>query len=185
MTRNGKIDHLPRTIRQQLNHRLDNGAEGKSVAEWLNLLGDPRPSSKKPPICFDLMPRGLRRRWIKVDEANSPGGASGVFTNRPCCRTAGVATPALDDRIPAELAIFQRPPTYNQRARRPRSGALIQTHCLWGRAPAINSRRSGTASTKAIICAFASSASSTKPTKLPNGYYFDPPPCLQFLLFRR
>ena len=38
MTRNGKIARLPQTIREQINRRLDNGQEGKQIAEWLNTL---------------------------------------------------------------------------------------------------------------------------------------------------
>src|ERR1039458_5655053 len=38
MTRKGKIARLPQAIREQINHRLQNGAEGKQIAEWLNAL---------------------------------------------------------------------------------------------------------------------------------------------------
>ena len=38
MTRRGKIARLPQPIREQINHRLENGAEGKQIAEWLNTL---------------------------------------------------------------------------------------------------------------------------------------------------
>ena len=38
MTRNGKIARLPQTIREQVNRRLDNGEQGKQIAEWLNTL---------------------------------------------------------------------------------------------------------------------------------------------------
>jgi len=36
--RNGKIAHLPRAIRDQLNQRLDDGHEAKALAQWLNSL---------------------------------------------------------------------------------------------------------------------------------------------------
>lgn len=36
MTRNGKIARLPRKVRVELNHRLDDGEEGKKVVSWLN-----------------------------------------------------------------------------------------------------------------------------------------------------
>lgn len=36
MTRNGKIARLPRPIREQLNHRLDDGEPGIKVVAWLN-----------------------------------------------------------------------------------------------------------------------------------------------------
>lgn len=42
MTRNGKIARLPQTIREQINRRLQNGEEGKKIAEWLNTLPDVR-----------------------------------------------------------------------------------------------------------------------------------------------
>src|ERR1022692_2843060 len=38
MTRKGKIARLPQAIREQINRRLQNGAEGKQIAEWLNAL---------------------------------------------------------------------------------------------------------------------------------------------------
>jgi hypothetical protein len=38
MTRKGKIARLPQPIREQINRRLQNGEEGKQIAEWLNAL---------------------------------------------------------------------------------------------------------------------------------------------------
>ena len=38
MTRKGKIARLPQPIREQINRRLQNGGEGKQIAEWLNTL---------------------------------------------------------------------------------------------------------------------------------------------------
>ena len=38
MTRKGKIARLPQSIREQINRRLQNGEEGKHIAEWLNAL---------------------------------------------------------------------------------------------------------------------------------------------------
>jgi dTDP-4-amino-4,6-dideoxygalactose transaminase len=38
MTRNGKIARLPAAIREELNHRLLDGEEGKNLVEWLNGL---------------------------------------------------------------------------------------------------------------------------------------------------
>jgi hypothetical protein len=35
-TRNGKIARLPRAVREQLNHRLRDGEEGKKLVAWLN-----------------------------------------------------------------------------------------------------------------------------------------------------
>src|SRR5450432_1923852 len=35
-TRTGKIARLPRTIREQLNRRLQNGEQGKKLVAWLN-----------------------------------------------------------------------------------------------------------------------------------------------------
>ncbi|MDR3404929.1 MAG: hypothetical protein P4L99_20665 [Chthoniobacter sp.] len=37
-TRNGKIARLPKAIRDELNQRLQDGIEGKSLVEWLNGL---------------------------------------------------------------------------------------------------------------------------------------------------
>ena len=37
-THNGKIGRLPHDIREQLNHRLDDGEPGGSLVEWLNAL---------------------------------------------------------------------------------------------------------------------------------------------------
>lgn len=38
MSRQGKIARLPKTVRDQLNLRLDDGEPGKQLAEWLNEL---------------------------------------------------------------------------------------------------------------------------------------------------
>jgi flagellar biosynthesis GTPase FlhF len=38
MTRNGKIARLPQPIREQINHRLQNGGEGRQITAWLNTL---------------------------------------------------------------------------------------------------------------------------------------------------
>ena len=38
MTHNGKIARLPRNIRDELNHRLENGEPGGRILEWLNAL---------------------------------------------------------------------------------------------------------------------------------------------------
>jgi hypothetical protein len=38
MTRNGRIARLPQSVREQVNRRLDNGEQGKQIAEWLNTL---------------------------------------------------------------------------------------------------------------------------------------------------
>ena len=38
LTRNGKIARLPRAIRQELNRRLQDGEQGKTLVAWLNAL---------------------------------------------------------------------------------------------------------------------------------------------------
>lgn len=38
MVRNGKIARLPREIRDELNHRLENGEQGSPLLRWLNQL---------------------------------------------------------------------------------------------------------------------------------------------------
>ena len=38
MTRTGKIARLPHGIREQLNHRLADGEQGKNLVQWLNAL---------------------------------------------------------------------------------------------------------------------------------------------------
>jgi hypothetical protein len=40
MTRNGKIARLPRSIRNQLNRRLQDGEQAKNLVQWLNSLPD-------------------------------------------------------------------------------------------------------------------------------------------------
>jgi len=42
MTRRGKIARLPHPIRDQINQRLQNGEEGKHIAEWINTLPEVR-----------------------------------------------------------------------------------------------------------------------------------------------
>jgi hypothetical protein len=38
VTRPGKIARLPLSIREQINHRLENNEEAKQIAAWLNTL---------------------------------------------------------------------------------------------------------------------------------------------------
>src|SRR5207302_1388539 len=40
LTRNGKIARLPRSVRDELNRRLDEGEQGKKLVAWLNGLPD-------------------------------------------------------------------------------------------------------------------------------------------------
>jgi hypothetical protein len=40
MTRTGKIARLPSNIRDQINRRLQNGEQGKSLVQWLNSLSE-------------------------------------------------------------------------------------------------------------------------------------------------
>jgi hypothetical protein len=42
VTRNGKVARLPRAVREQLNHRLRDGEEGKQLVRWLNALPEVR-----------------------------------------------------------------------------------------------------------------------------------------------
>ena len=42
MGRRGKIARLPREIREQVNHKLDNGLPGNTILAWLNALPDTR-----------------------------------------------------------------------------------------------------------------------------------------------
>jgi len=40
MTRNGKIAHLPRSMREELNRRLHDGEQGNRLVAWLNSLSE-------------------------------------------------------------------------------------------------------------------------------------------------
>jgi len=40
MTRNGKIARFPLEICGQINRRLQNGGEGKTILQWLNTLSE-------------------------------------------------------------------------------------------------------------------------------------------------
>ena len=42
LTRNGKIARLPRTVRERLNRRLQDGEQGKKLVAWLNSLPEVR-----------------------------------------------------------------------------------------------------------------------------------------------
>jgi hypothetical protein len=46
-TRRGKIARLPGVIRNELNHRLHNGALGKELVPWLNSLPEVQPALKE------------------------------------------------------------------------------------------------------------------------------------------
>src|SRR6266849_4015046 len=43
MSRNGKIAHLPRSVREELNRRLREGEQGKRLVTWLNSLSETQP----------------------------------------------------------------------------------------------------------------------------------------------
>jgi hypothetical protein len=53
MARNGKIARLPRSIRDELNRRLDDGEPGAPILEWLNSHAEVRPVLEE---CFDGRP---------------------------------------------------------------------------------------------------------------------------------
>jgi hypothetical protein len=38
MSRTGKIARLPQSLREELNHRLENGELARNLADWLNTL---------------------------------------------------------------------------------------------------------------------------------------------------
>jgi hypothetical protein len=60
MTRNGKIVRLPRSIREELNRRLDNGEQGKALVEWLNSPGDPQAHRRSRPLALTHDSGGFR-----------------------------------------------------------------------------------------------------------------------------
>jgi hypothetical protein len=76
MTRNGKIARLPRSIRDQLNRRLQDGEEGSTLLEWLNALRavqevlkqsfDGQPVSKKN---LSEWRHGGYREWERHEES--------------------------------------------------------------------------------------------------------------------
>jgi hypothetical protein len=43
MSRNGKIAHLPRSVREELNRRLRDGEQGKQLVAWLNSRPETQP----------------------------------------------------------------------------------------------------------------------------------------------
>jgi len=75
-TRTGKIARLPRTIRDQLNRHLDNGAPGPQLLKWLNNLAEVKQMLKTH---FDAQPvnkqnlsdwkQGGFRDWLLRQEA--------------------------------------------------------------------------------------------------------------------
>jgi len=72
---NGKIARLPRNIRDELNHRLDNGEPGGSILAWLNALPKVRNMLKKEfggdPINAQNLSnwrKGGYQDWLKQQE---------------------------------------------------------------------------------------------------------------------
>ena len=76
MTRNGKIARLPKTIREELNHRLEQGGQGGELLNWLNSLPEVqalgaeafggRPVSKQS---LSEWRRGGYQDWLRRQEA--------------------------------------------------------------------------------------------------------------------
>jgi hypothetical protein len=75
MARIGKITRLPQAVRAQLNTRLQDGAEGKQIADWLNSLPQVK---ERLADKFDGRP---------INEQNvsawRQGGYKSVFKNSP------------------------------------------------------------------------------------------------------
>jgi len=81
VTRNGKIARLPRSVRQELNRRLDDGEEGKKLVVWLNALPDvqnhrgPGVRRESDPGAKSLrMELGGYRDWVAQREALEVAG---------------------------------------------------------------------------------------------------------------
>src|SRR2546427_4174833 len=101
MTRTGKIARLPHEIREQLNHRLRDGHQAKSVLSWLNALPEVRSVLKSEfsgrpvsPVNLTEWKNGGYRDWLvrqhalelirNLDDEHGLGDKSpkGAFTPR-------------------------------------------------------------------------------------------------------
>ena len=81
MTRKGKIARLPQPIREQINRRLENGEEGKQIAEWLNTL----PEVDRRDGGGIRRPAHQRNQPVQLEARRIPGlgGAARSHGSRP------------------------------------------------------------------------------------------------------
>jgi hypothetical protein len=87
MTRTGKIARLPRQIREELNGRLRDGQQGKTLVNWLNSLGEVQ----------SLLAREFRARPISEQNLSEwkRGGYQEWLTHREALdRVSNLATDA-------------------------------------------------------------------------------------------
>jgi len=115
MTRNGKIARLPQAIRQELNHRLQDGQKGRLLIAWLNGLPEVQTvlaaEFHGQPIAEDNLSRwksGGYRTW--QDEQNTRDAAIAMIEESPVLQEAGKK--GLADRmaffISAKMALQLR-----------------------------------------------------------------------------
>src|SRR5215469_2253374 len=78
MTRKSKIARLPHPIRDELNHRLDNGQPGIRLVEWLNnlpevkeILANDFESHRITPQNLSEWKRGGYRDWVARQECRA------------------------------------------------------------------------------------------------------------------
>src|SRR5947209_2607605 len=104
MTPTGKIARLPHDIREQLNHRLQDGLKAKPVLAWLNALPEVQATLKTefdghPKLWIDITRLGrgdlhaeqltIGRGWLALDQSNTADRREKDFwkwTERPDIR---------------------------------------------------------------------------------------------------
>jgi hypothetical protein len=117
MTRRGKIARLPQAIREQINRRLENGEEGKQIAEWLNTLPkvaalmtaefDGQPVSE---VNLSNWRLGGYREWQEQQEALEAARRFGADAAELSQATGGRLADQLAVCLTARIAVLLRQP---------------------------------------------------------------------------
>ncbi len=115
ITRNGKIARLPRALREELNSRLLDGAQGRELTTWLNSLPETRRMTRElfngRPVTEQNLPewrKGGYQEWLRHREAleqvanlaadaHQLREAGGVISDHLACATAARFAQALAD----------------------------------------------------------------------------------------
>lgn len=103
LTRNGKIARLPRTVRDEINRRLDNGEKGGPLLAWLNGLPEVRAL-----VAAELGGKPISKQslseWRRGGFAEWQARQETLAQARELAADAGEITAATDGRLTDHLA---------------------------------------------------------------------------------
>jgi hypothetical protein len=145
MSRTGKISRLPHAVREELNNRLREGEEGKTLLEWLNALPETKAlmAGKFGGEVINHMNLSRWRRggyrdwearqeankalgkWAEEEEVRLPAGTAGKISRWVTTRYAAAAREAANEpeNVGEELKVLREMTLDVARLRRGEHGA--------------------------------------------------------------